>query len=330
MKQTAADISAIMTNVEGINHQVLGQSQSVGQASATATEILENLDRLNELIEDQSANVTQSSASIEEMISNIESVMKNIDQMGKAFTTLESVSGDGQNKLRTMIAVVREVAAQSNRLQEANTIIKSIAAKTNLLAMNAAIEAAHAGDKGKGFAVVADEIRKLAELSAGQSKEISADIKQIQDKINSVSGASVVAEQSFASIMEQIGILGRFESEIRNAMREQIEGSRQVLEATAQINDITVRVRNGSSDMVAGSRAIGEMMRGLSVSSQDIKTGMEGVIHDSAAMKQSLAQVQNTIVVNEGAAAALMGEMERFQIENPDEGEATAGDAPTA
>ena len=263
MVSTSMAVVAITYAVGAVNQHVLGQSASVVETSATVAQILKNLENLGRVIETQAANVTESSASVEQMVANLDAISGNVENMSQAFGELQSVSDDGQKKLTDVVALIRQIADQSHRLQEANTTIRSIAAQTNLLAMNAAIEAAHAGDAGRGFGVVADEIRKLAELSNSQSREIASDIKAIQSHINLATEKSGLSQESFLLVLQKIAALGRFEQEIRGAMAEQKQGSRQVLEATSQIIAITTDVRDGSVEMLRGGQAINKEMKTL-------------------------------------------------------------------
>ena len=263
MVSTSVAVVAITYAVGAVNQHVLGQSASVVETSATVAQILKNLENLGRTIETQATNVTQTSASVEQMVANIEAISGNVENMSQSFAELQTVSDDGQKKLVDVVALIHQIADQSHRLREANSTIHSIAAQTNLLAMNAAIEAAHAGDAGRGFGVVADEIRKLAELANSQSREIATDIKAIQGHIDQATKKSSLSQESFLLVMQKIATLGRFEQEIRGAMAEQRQGSLQVLEATGQIIAITTQVRDGSEEMLRGGQAIDQEMKTL-------------------------------------------------------------------
>jgi methyl-accepting chemotaxis protein len=160
-------------------------------------------------------------------------------------------------------------------LLEANKVISAIASQTNLLAMNAAIEAAHAGDAGRGFSVVADEIRRLAETSAGQSKTIKTELAQVQAAIQEVVASSRESEDSFGRVTEQIGETDAIVREVQQAMMEQKEGSTQMLEALRTMNDVTAQVKSGSEEMSAGNKTVLDEIVRLRDATADIKSSME-------------------------------------------------------
>ena len=152
------------------------------------------------MIRQQADGVTQASSAVEEMIGNIQSVNASVDKMASSFAQLEQQSREGQQKQAAVNEKILQIEEKSKTLQEANQAIASIASQTNLLAMNAAIEAAHAGEAGKGFAVVADEIRKLSETSTAQSKTIGEQLKSIQTSIIEVVTGSQESSKAFTSV----------------------------------------------------------------------------------------------------------------------------------
>ena len=264
-------IEGITANVADLNFQTEEQSASVTETSSTIHQIAKNIESLSLQIEGQSASVTESSAAIQQMVSNINSISTNLDRAGSGFEYLLTASGNGRDSMQHVIELVKDVSSQSEHLLETNEIINSIASQTNLLAMNAAIEAAHAGEAGKGFSVVSDEIRKLAESSAEQSKVIEGELKKVVNKINTIVDASAKADDAFGAVAKQIKEANGLIQEIRMAMKEQTEGSQQVLEALDEIQNITMQIRDGSLEMNQGAAMILKEMARL-----------EDVSHESA------------------------------------------------
>ena len=190
------------------------------------------------------------------MVSNINSITNNLDRAGSGFESLLSASRTGRDSMQNVRELIKDVSNQSQHLLETNEIVDAIASQTNLLAMNAAIEAAHAGEAGKGFSVVSDEIRKLAESSSEQSRVIETALKKVVGTIDTIVDASAHADEAFESVAKQINEANGLVQEIRMAMKEQNEGSRQVLEALDEIQNITVQIRDGSLEMNQGADMI--------------------------------------------------------------------------
>ena len=274
---TASDISHIITNIDGVNERISAQSDGVNQAADAVNTITENISQLDSMIEKQSASVSDASSAVEEMIGNIESVNSSMDKMAESFTLLAKNTDTGVTKQKDVNARIQQIEEESKMLHEANLAISNIASQTNLLAMNAAIEAAHAGEAGKGFAVVADEIRKLSETSSQQSKTIGLQLGSIKDSISSVVVASTEASSAFAMVSGKLSETEQLVQQIKGAMEEQQEGSRQITDALHRMNDSTGEVRRASKDISARNEVILDEMQKLRSSSETMRQGVEEI-----------------------------------------------------
>jgi methyl-accepting chemotaxis protein len=312
-EETAGAIRQITANIESIKQQTTNQSASVTGSSTNVEQINRSVSTLYRLIERQAEGVATSSSSIEEMVANIQSVTANIERMGGYYEKLLGKSESGKQAIETVAKQVKEIDGQSETLQEANSLIAGIAAQTNLLAMNAAIEAAHAGQAGMGFAVVADEIRKLAENAATQSKNISHNIKNIRSVINAVVDSSGTSARTFEDILEQIRILSRLEEEIRYAMQEQSTGSSQVLDSISNINEITTEVRESAEEMQDGSNTVLLEMRHLLQLASELDNGMTEMAAGAEEIRRAAEDTNDLSGQTSRSVRALKDEVDKFK-----------------
>ncbi|HOX31627.1 MAG TPA: methyl-accepting chemotaxis protein [Spirochaetales bacterium] len=315
MESADRALARITEGVESVNRQAFEQSAGVEETAATVRQMALTIESLDAEIEVQSRGVSASSSSIEEMIGSIRSVTASVERLGESFAALLASAEDGGSKLETVTGLIGEVASKSDRLREANAVVSNIAAKTNLLAMNAAIEAAHAGESGRGFSVVADEIRGLAESAAAQSKEITRDIGGIRRSIDEAVGSAAVARDSFGAVRERIRGVSELERGINGALEEQREGSRLILESLASINEVTAQVRSGSAKLREGSQAIGAEMGELEEATALLKEAAGSIGSGMGEIGAASAAVTELARRNEAAIAAVEALLARYLLE---------------
>jgi len=314
MSETASSMNEITANVQSIKGRIINQSASVTETHATMEQLVANINKLNSQIENQGENISVASSAIEQMVANIQSVNVTLGKNAGNVKTLGEASEVGRSGLSEVAQDIQEIARESEGLLEINTVMENIASQTNLLSMNAAIEAAHAGEVGKGFAVVADEIRKLAESSGEQSKTIGTVLKKIKSSIDKITQSTENVLKRFEAIDSNIRIVAEQEETIRNAMEEQGVGSRQILDGVSNVNQITRQVKDGSNEMLQGAEEVIRESENLDKATQEITSGMNEMASGTDYINRAINSANDISGKNREATNLLMQEVSRFKV----------------
>ncbi|MDO6993988.1 methyl-accepting chemotaxis protein [Brachyspira innocens] len=248
--ESVASVNNIITSIQNVTSSTDQQRHAFSSASIAVEELLQTIYKINDNMERQSSAVEQTSASIEEMISNITSVAKSVNKADSFSKKLLVDAHDGGDTVDEVIEAVRGIEESSDQIKEIVNVIQGIAEQTNLLAMNAAIEAAHAGEQGRGFSVVADEIRSLAEHTADNTKSITNIIKAITKRIEETVELASNSGKSLDNILDMSENTARVVSEINTANSELEVGGRDILETIRHLNNITTGVKESVKEQM--------------------------------------------------------------------------------
>lgn len=314
MEETAAAIRQIGGNVMNVKEKAITQSASVTETVATVEQINGKLNRLVQGIETQTENISESTAVITHMAENTVRISKTLEESNALIKTVYGQTKLGKDGARTANEVVTQIAERSEALLEASQVIQNIASQTNLLAMNAAIEAAHAGEAGKGFAVVADEIRKLAEESNTQGKQIGVVIKESTEIIGRLTEAGAQAEKTFIDVYESVSKISEKEDSIVQVMYEQETNGKQVLEAIKKINDVTAEVSSGSAEMLEGGNQIAVEMRKLADITRETTDSMNEIASGAEQITNAVEEVNEITQKNKVSIENLANEVGKFKL----------------
>ena len=295
-------IAAIFESIKNIQNYIEDESAARSAVRSVLDSSSKSLIDLDKQIESEAAAIEESSASIEEMVSNIASVSSSAGKMSQEYKTLISLTNEGKAQQDKMAQEIQKMTEQSKHLAEANNVIAQIASQTDMLAMNAAIEAAHAGDAGKGFAVVADEIRMLAESSSKQSKTIKAELANISKVIAGVAKAAQTSIEDFSQIMLKVSSTERLVEEINSAIHEQNAGSKQVLEALKYITEASSEVSSTSKEVTANLEQVKSKLDNLEAIGMNVNKNIGGIVSDT---DEIAADAHKTIDIAEGTNASI-------------------------
>ena len=314
MQKSGEAITQIADEIDSLHIATDDQAHSVSETSSAISQIIESIRDLNTSIEEQTSDVSNVSSAVEQMVANIQAVSGSVQKANTALQSLSAATSDGKSTLVETNTISQKIAEQSGGLLEASTVIENIAAQTNLLAMNAAIEAAHAGEAGRGFAVVAGEIRKLAEESSAQGKTISGTLKMITAEIDQLVKAASLAVEKFTVISQHTDAVQNSASMVAFSMSEQSKAGKEVLSSMQNINAVTQSVQQGSAEISGESEKVMDEVRNLDKVTHTLQNRMEGIVSNFMQINNSIYEVKSFTEKNKESIDRLVGEIGKFKV----------------
>ena len=268
-------LEEIKTNIEHMKNKTDVLNTEINNSSKFSQEVNDFTISVGELITTQSAHIEESFSSIEEMTSSIQNEAKQLEAKTVISSNLETIASKGEKEMKETMNIIKKITDSANIMMKMLNVISDITSQTNLLAMNAAIEAAHAGEAGKGFSVVADEIRKLSQNTAKNSKQISNSLKEIIEYINVSKNSSSKMGEYFRNIILGIKDVSNSMFETKNTIQELSTGSTQIIEALSSLIKLNETVRDSSNSMTTKVSNITTSLENVGKISNDTKLGMK-------------------------------------------------------
>ncbi len=303
-------VEKVEVSVSSISNDITGIMNDI---SSAVEEIEKSIDQLSTQITRQSAYLDDSSSAIKEMSESISSIDRSTLTMSELVNQLVHNVEQEHTFISESTNKLQDVSRSSTNLVEINQLISSIASQTNLLAMNAAIEAAHAGEAGKGFAVVSDEIRKLAETTAVQSKNASDVIGAITLHIDDIVEFSDQLTNAANTTMAVIKQVSQITEEVKNAMQEQSIGSRQVFESMVGVDEITHIIKASSADILVVTQ---QAIVSNKSASNNVLSLIEGIKSDIESISESSHSIVKGVESGKASVDALNEAVSHFTIED--------------
>jgi methyl-accepting chemotaxis protein len=285
-----------------INEKAEYLDREIGSSDALAEEVKRFIENWKQLVAEQTAAISESSSSIEEMAGSIQNVSNTCKTKLVTVRNLDELAHTGTGIVEESMTAIRNVGLSATTILELLNVIKSVASQTNLLAMNAAIEAAHAGDYGRGFAVVAEEIRKLAETTGTSSKKIAVSMKDVIGNIGVSQKSAEKTVSFFSTINKSIIEVSDSMVEINNAMQELALGSKQIIESLTHMFSITKDIDSFSGEIDGKVELIVKSLKNINVVSADVKEGVSRMTGNlrtvfEAVEKMSKTGIENIVIV---------------------------------
>lgn len=315
MMSVSEVVSNITAGIEDLKKRFVEQEESVSGTAAAIEHIIKTLRGLDESIGQQAAMITESSTSFDKMSHSIDTVGENVVETREAIRNLSAATNDGRETLAKANEVSQRISDASGDLIEAGAVIENIASQTNLLAMNAAIEAAHAGEAGKGFAVVASEIRKLAEESSAQGKKISITLKNLSAEIKALADSASGAVEKFNIISGYSKGLSSSIEGVVQAMDEQEENGKIIWGIINDVTGVTNEVKSGSGDMLADGEKVVSATKRLDDLTRILRENIENIASQTEMINEAAQESLEIAVKNKQSIDGLVLEVGKFKTE---------------
>jgi methyl-accepting chemotaxis protein len=282
--ESVSDISGSVTNLTG---HMLSLDGSISSSSSAIEQIMGSIRNLAVLVDRQFQAIERSSASIEEIMASVANVARIADARTAAINDLVDMIRNGGDKVQETNSMIVEIAKNADSMMEMIDIIDNISSQTNLLAMNAAIEAAHAGEAGKGFAVVAGEIRQLAEGTGANAAQIAASLRVTTDRIRLAADAGNKSEEALNVINREVAEFAKAMHEVSGSMNELSQAGQEILESISTLVTTSETVKSTSGEINSATQNILESVHSL----KGISASALGEIHGVSTATKSLGVV---------------------------------------
>ncbi|MBN1409565.1 MAG: hypothetical protein JW969_01880 [Spirochaetales bacterium] len=274
VEKTEDSSELLNETMEMIEKATMSQNQAIGETFKVLEKLFSLIDDTGSNSRQQAEFVTESTSVIYEMKDSINNI-STVSQKAKTLSgDLETTARSGRDLVEKTLSAIKDMEKSTSRILEIVDIIKSLADQTNLLAMNAAIEAAHAGEAGRGFAVVADEIRKLAEDSSANSQKISQIVTSITSIVQTAVDISLESEEGLNRIVSNVNETTSLNNEMADALTRQSRISEEIALSMESLKEISVQIHNTADSQRLETQKIIDAFSVLKDGTNEINTSL--------------------------------------------------------
>ncbi len=291
VEETRATTSGISGHTAEVGRHMQLMNEEVRQATTEVEQIAAGIDDLDRQLVAQSGATEEVTASVEEMFAGLGSIEKSIEAKLERTGQFRENAVKGEESAAAVNVRIQEVVALTGQVSDIMDAIRAITSQTDLLSMNAAIEAAHAGEAGRGFAVVAEEIRKLSENSAGNSLRINQILSDITERVQAVGHMSAANAETFGRFVGEVSDVQSAFDEIGGTTRELTIGSREVLTAMEELRDTAISIKETAGTFRTAVKALSDQFNSTSNAVEQVTGGITEITESNgeiiAAMKET-------------------------------------------
>lgn len=314
MSETTSSMSTVNGNIDNVKDQTLSQTSSVVAVGAALQVMKETIEKLTECLKKQDESVVNTVGAVQSISENLEMCSKSVNINFETLESLNIAAAEGREVVTGSVELTKMVDESSSVLLQTSSVIQAIASQTNLLSMNAAIEAAHAGSAGAGFAVVADEIRKLAEESSKQGKSITHILNSLKESISKMNSSAISVAERFEHIFSLVAKSKEQEAKVIEGMKTANEGKNRIEKAISDIKDVTGQVNSGTKDILVSSNRVEEEMSRLGRVSDEIAMSMREMATSISQITNTIQNVNNSAYDNTVAIEEVVNEVNKFKV----------------
>ncbi len=314
VEESVSAVRQMVASIDSVNSSLEKEKTVIEKNVTTVEEQRNGTKTIVNLVEEQTGAIEHSSASIEEMSASIEEVTKSTEKAKTLGNELSTTANSGWEKVKAVIKAMEDIRTAAEHIEESVVGIRKIAATTNLLSMNASIEAAHAGDAGRGFAVVAEEINKLAESSAEEVNMIKHQMGETMSFINNGTHLSSEVGNAFKDILSNIQDTVEIIMNIANAMDEQSNASKEIMFNMSDLVELTRKIKETTEAEDISSENLMSSIRDLENLSMEILNASNEQKIGGNELLVALDMLQDVSMKNKESIIILDENVKKFKV----------------